>query len=209
MSSPFARGCFHYSRDGQALPIHEDWVLWGNDDAPILSGRRWVQGQAVLRIRARYAGAHCQHLSLRWQSRAEDAPQYWTYRKQGNRLLVRCGPEVARLMELPADCALFPLLRAATPFLIRSLGEAGGKIVLPNIGLSPEQPGFLQPLISERSLQQEPQDSGHGQAWRMVGGPYQLPGACFELDARGLLQRYQWQAPDGLWLCEEASASPR
>lgn len=183
-------GTYRYRRDGQPQPVEEPWT-WTRD---CLQGQRLVEGQTVLDLTARFDGAHCRSFDMHWSS--GDRSRHGRYALAGTQLQWTLDG-VAAQMTVPAEALLFPLLRAATGALIRQLDRGPRPVIVPDIRPDSRQP--LAPLLSDREASLMAPDDAGLQCWRYSGGEYGATGCDCWLDAAGLLQRYRWASPQGVW----------
>mgnify|MGYP000518893376 CR=1 FL=1 len=185
-----ARGVYRYWRDNARQAVEEPWTIGIDGAGWRLAGERQVDGRAVLRVEAHYRQGGCQAMALHWEG--EGGPLRVHYRRDQQSLLWWRDNETPSRLTLPANCQLFPLLRAATGPLLPWLAGGRRTLALPDL----HEPGtarFLAPRLSERHA------TGGPEQFRYFGGEYGEAGSDYWLDPQGLVERYRWTAPDGLW----------
>lgn len=195
--SELARGVYRYRCDGRESDITEPWRLVRHGEQLRLLGRRLDGSRVLLEVDARYRGDRCVALRL-----AADTPtgrRRLQYRRDDEGLSwFESGAPAATHVALPADAVLFPLLRAATGPLLRTLAVGPCELVLPDLRNPADAGAFLRPLRSLRRVTQVGADA-QGSHLRFFGGEYGELGADYWIGADGVVQRYQWSSPHGVW----------
>lgn len=196
-----ARGSYRYWRDGAQQAITEPWRLLAAPGGLLLRGKRLVDGLPFLDVEADYVGARCTGLRLHWQPPAPAAPRGVEYQlRDGGLLRWRFEHEVDfRELTLPADTLLFPLLRAGTGPLLGALTTGARDVLLPCIRDAADAASFLHPTHSSRHVSMLVQSGAASPTLRYHGGEYGAEGCDCWLDDQGLLQRYHWRSPQGVW----------
>lgn len=192
-------GVYRYWRDGVPLAIEEPWAWQPKAGGHRLAGERRVEGVVVLSVSADYLDGQCQTMALDWQPESPKAHRHLVYRRVGE-TLHWSEPGRARQgrLALPATAPLFPLLRAATGFILRTLACKPQTIALPDLRATGDPERFLKPWCSSRRVI-EGAATADGRHYRYFGGEYGEVGADYWLNHGGWVQRYRWAASDGLW----------
>ena len=202
-----AQGTYRYWRDGALQAITEPWQLRRTPDGLVLKGQRLVDGKPALEIEAQYGGGLCSAMRLHWRGSDQDSRVH--YRRCGETLEWRFDDDAGfQVFVLPQGCLLFPLLRAAAGPLVRKLADSPRSLVLPALHNPADSERFLRPLLSARRAVLLDGKAGH---YRYYGGEYGEQGSDYWLDQQGLLLRYRWDSPQGVWevRLEDHSASAR
>lgn len=199
--SELARGVYRYWRDGQLQAITEPWRLLAAPAGLLLRGKRLVDGLPFLDLEADYVGARCTGLRLHWQPPAPEALRSVEYQLRDDGLLRwRFEQEVDfRELALATDALLFPLLRAGTGLLLGTLTTGARNVVLPCIRNAADAASFLHPITSQRHVSVPVLAGDQSPTLRYHGGEYGVEGCDCWLDDHGLLQRYHWHSPQGVW----------
>lgn len=197
-----ANGTYLYWRDGIAQPIREPWTLSVDGGDWLLSGQRVIEEVPRLGIDARYRDHAWQDCALDWLSPQDPWPQTHFYFMREGALRWRAPNDIDdHALTLPSRCLLFPLLRAAAGPLLWALTRTPRWVVVPELKQTVDTRRFLSPSLSERRACVGASPQGEQTHYRYFGGEYGENGADYWIDHQGLLRRYTWQAPDGLWEC--------
>lgn len=189
-----AQGTYHYWKNGARLPI-EETSTWAG---ATISGARVVDGKTLLKVTAHYSQRRCTGFKVSWAT-ANDTIQA-RYRLQGEQLIWQRSTDAAeQSLSVPRGTQLFPLIRAASGYLIRNLAHGHCPVMVPNIRPDADANEQFAPLISERSATLEA-DTADNSQWRYRGGEYGDAGCKAWLDAHDRMTRYVWDAPDGQWV---------
>jgi hypothetical protein len=195
-----ARGRYRYERDGGPTGISEPWQLERLESGCRLRGQRLIDGQPLLEVEAHFQSGRCTEMRLQWQPSGEGVPRVLRYRHRET-VLEWCeeGGCMPQFLQLPADCLMFPLLRAAAGPLVEQLARASRWVVLPSLHDPQDTATFLRPLLSQRRAERVDSGPAALRHYRYFGGEYGEAGSDYWLDAHGILQRYRWLSPHGAW----------
>lgn len=192
-----AKGEYSYWRDNQRQPVREPWSLHRVEGGLHLSGQRLAQDRLLLQVDARWHDGAWRSMQLDWHHGTHAERVDYVLHDDG--LHWRRAPAVAaRVLAVPPDTALFPLLRVAAGPLLRRLLRGETPVLVPDIRADANDEQRLQPLLSQRRADLRSQDA-QGLRCRYYGGEYGDTGADYWLDAQDLLQRYRWVSTRGIW----------
>jgi hypothetical protein len=196
--SVLAHGTYRYTLNGALTGITEPWQLERAETGYRLCGRRLRDGMPLLAVEADYDGTQCRSLHLRWLAADQTAARTLLYQHDDNGLQWT-EDAVTQSIPVPQDSLLFPLLRAATGPLLLHLAASPRWVVLPSLHHAHDASTFLRPLLSQRRAQAMAPGATAWRHFRYYGGEYGEAGSDCWLDAMGLLQRYRWDSPQGVW----------
>ena len=210
-----AKGCYHYYRNGEKMPVMEPWTVHRLPDGSVVTRSERdsrAYGNQIL-VHSVEASGQISFFEAQWNKFDGDKIQSVTaqYRMQGEAVvIVRTGvdgtSESSRQI-LPAACVISPLMRIYTGSVIQQLVKGGkSPVLVPWIRDPSNLSQLLRPLLSEREAIFQHEEtvslaSGDFQAnrYEYFGGEYQ-PGTLFWLDQHNVLLRYRWQQDeDTLW----------
>lgn len=193
-----AHGDYSYSLNGVRQAISEPWTLTHSAGGLALRGQRIVDGRVMLDIDARYRAGRCVEMKLAWDRDAMSTARHAHYRLPAETLNWQLdGKDHA--LTLPANCLLFPLLRAAAGPLLRLLRPSPRPVLVPCIRDPADTALFLQPLLSQRRVVEFDSLDERVSQLRYYGGEYGDGGCDCWIDEHDLIQRYTWNSTAGLW----------
>ena len=203
-----AKGCYHYYRNGEKMPVVEPWSIHRQENGDLItrSERDSRSFGNQIRVHSVQSGPLMSSFKVQWDRFEEGAIKTVCadYRLDNGLLeLNRIGIDGERQHNsqlLPAGCVVSPLMRIYTGAVIQQLVKAGKSPVLVPWIRDPEDTArLLEPLFSDREAFFQAEETlslagGQQQARRYeyFGGEYQ-PGTLFWLDQHDVLLRYRWQ----------------
>lgn len=188
-------GRYRYCLDGVLQGIDEPCAWTLTPDGARLHGRRELRGKTLFEVDATYVDGACRAFTVHWHDSARVRAAH--YRIDGHHLRWQVDAD-AQALDLPDDCLMFPLLRAATGPLLRRLIDAPRPVLVPRLH-DPQAPDFLAPLLSTRSVQRHSAPGAVPQHLRYFGGEYGDAGCDCWIDAEDRLVRYVWDTAQGRW----------
>lgn len=203
-----AKGCYHYYRNGEKMPVVEPWSIHRQDNGDVLtrSERDSRSFGNQIRVHSVQSGAVMSSFKVQWDRFEEGAVKSVCadYRFDDGLLELHrtdiYGERESSSQSLPAGCIVSPLMRIYTGAVIQQLVKAGKSSVLVPWIRDPEDTArLLEPLFSEREASFQAQESlllagveQQTRRYEYFGGEYQ-PGTLFWLDPQDVLLRYRWQ----------------
>jgi hypothetical protein len=195
-------GSYRYRLNGEVTQLTENFVINRLGTGRYLANSaRMVAGEVRLKARSELVNGALQRGSFEWidelgsiKRNYEAEDDLWLL--DGNRI------------DVPEHTPLFGLLRVFTGPLLLAILERDGqtRIVTPSLSAQPDRDQLLQPLVSERTVQDlgiadmhTGKQSLKARKMTFSGGPYEQASLCW-VDEQGVLLGYDWEQPGvGQW----------
>lgn len=190
-------GRYRYRLNGALTDIVEPWLQHRQPDGSVITRSSRSDGaNFVLAVKAGQKGETA-FATFYWENFAGAREAHYLLR--ADELRWSLDGEKPTTQSLNTPLCFFPLMRIFSGETILAIDSSGGKarVLVPSIKTPEQRESLFVPLFSERSVEVLGSNTYH-----YCGGEYD-DGALYQLNEKGLLQRYSWQQSESqLWEVE-------
>ena len=192
-------GRYLYRLNGALTNIVEPWLQHRQPDGSVITRSSRSDGESfVLAVKAGQKG-DSRFATFYWENAAGSREAHYLLRGDEFRWSVD-GEQPTRLL-LDSPVCFFPLMRILSGETLLTIDSKGGtaRVLVPSIKTPEHRDSLFMPLFSERSV-----EALGSNIYHYRGGEYD-DAARYEMNERGLLQRYSWQQSENqFWEVELA-----